>query len=597
MEITSAAEGLQEQRDLVSKLDAEGWDIIVGAAFIRGMRDIGYKSTSYAMAELVDNAVEAAAQHVDIVFGFDASDKPSQVAVIDDGYGMEPKMVRASLIWGAGTRGKTPSGYGKYGYGLPSASVSQCRRVTVYSKTAASPWHSCYLDVDEISSGAWTKNGRLEMPAESPVSLPRFIADYLKKQKRLDGFDHGTVVVWEKLDRVDLKQRAKLQARLLSDLGVIYRRILVATPMTVDNVPVQPCDPLFLTPGFRGYDIDEDRATALEPAAVMVKDKETGQEIGVLTVRFSRLPATFFRKPEAKRTNKPGRGQTNERLEIADANNGIIFCRNGRQIDVLRPPRNFASINATTDRFWGIEVDFDATLDELFSITTSKQQVRPDESIWDILKDRANVFTNIGAMRTDYKKEAGAIAVKAEEDKSQKRASIAAIEAAAKFRTTKVPQETPKRAEEAETNLNQEANRRGQKAGVGPEVVKREIVAQQQGNPKAVETDDVPGGAFFRCVQLGGQRVLHINLAHPFYMELYAGPSSTPRLRAGLEILLWALGEAEVDTEPDSDKRQFYELERTMVWSPYIASALTQLKSLPLVEAQDSPGEEEISAA
>ena len=33
------------------------------------------------------------------------------------------------------------------------------------------------------------------------------------------------------------------------------------------------------------------------------------------------------------------------------------------------------SINATTDRFWAVEVDFDAALDELFSITTSKQQV------------------------------------------------------------------------------------------------------------------------------------------------------------------------------------------------------------------------------
>src|SRR5439155_27237940 len=124
---------------------------------------------------------------------------------IEDDNCIEPKMVRASRIWGAGTRGKTPPGYGKYGYGLPSASVSQCRRVTVYSKTSAGTWHSCYLDVDEISSGAWTKNGRLEMAAESPATLPQFITDYLKKQKRLDGFDHGTVVVWEKLDRVDLK--------------------------------------------------------------------------------------------------------------------------------------------------------------------------------------------------------------------------------------------------------------------------------------------------------------------------------------------------------------------------------------------------------
>jgi hypothetical protein len=603
MEITSATEGLQGQRDLVAKLEADGgWDIIVGDAFVRGMRDIGYKSTAYAMAELVDNAVEASAQHIDIVFGFEgASEKPTSIAVIDDGYGMEPKMVRAALIWGAGTRAAKRDGYGKYGYGLPSASVSQCQRITIYSKTSGGSWTSCYLDIDEISNGTWTKGSRLEMPNEKAEEPPAFAIKFLKQEKRWAEFDHGTVVVWEKLDRVEYKQRAKLRDHLVADLGVVYRNVLVATPMTVDGVKVLPCDPLFLTPGFRGYDIDEDRAIPLEPAIVAVKDKETGKEVGHLKVRFSRLPATFFRKPEAKHTNKPGRGMTNERLEIADAYPGIIFCRNGRQIDYLRPPRSFTSINATTDRFWGIEVDFEATLDEMFSITTAKQQVRPEERIWDILKDSASLLINISTMRSAYEKDARSVAVRAEEDKAQKRASIAAIEAAEKFRTTKPPKDSPKRSEEAETNLDQEARRRAQKAGVAPEAVKREIVAHQEGKTKAVETEDLPGGAFFRCAQLGGQRVLYLNVAHPFYSELYGGPGSTPRLRASLEILLWALGEAEVDADPESDKRQFYELERPQVWSPYVAAALTQLKSQPLVEAQggqvDQTDEKEASAA
>jgi hypothetical protein len=602
METIQAPEGLRAQRELVAKLEAEGgWDIVVGDAFVRGMRDIGYKSTSYAVAELVDNAVEASASHVDIVFGYDVGDKPTKIAIIDDGYGMEPKMVRAALIWGAGTRAGARSGYGKYGYGLPSASVSQCQRITIYSITAGGSWHSCYLDIDEISGGAWTKANRLEMPPEKPDAPPSFVRDFLKKAKRWEGFEHGTVVVWEKLDRIDVKQRARLRDRLVADIGVVYRNILVATPMTVDGVPVQPCDPLFLTPGFRGYDIDDDRAIGLEPAVVEVRDKEADQGIGKMRVRYARMPATFFRVPEAKRTNKPGRGQTNERLEIADANNGIIFCRSGRQIDVIRPPRTLGSINATTDRFWGVEVDFDATLDELFSITTSKQQVRPDDKIWDILKDKANLFTNIGTMRTAYEKEAKPIAVEAEADRAQKRASIVAIETAEKFRTTKPPQETPERAEEADENLHQEARRRAEKAGVKPEIVEREIVAQQEGNPRSVDIEDLPGAPFYRCVQMGGQRVLFLNVAHPFYTELYTGPSSTPRLRAGLEILLWALGEAEVDAEPNGEKRQFYELERSAVWSPYVAAALLQLKGLPLMEAEEEAPtkdpDEESSAA
>src|SRR2546421_5243773 len=118
----------------------------------------------------------------------------------------------------------------------------------------------------------------------------------------------------------------------------------------------------------------------------------------------------------------------NERHKIARRNNGIVFTRHGRQIDVMRPPRNFGSINVTTDLYWGIEVDFDATLDEMFAITTSKQQVTPEEGIWDILRDKANVFTNIATMRGAYRKEADAIVAKADADKEQKRASIVALE-------------------------------------------------------------------------------------------------------------------------------------------------------------------------
>lgn len=581
MEIISAPKALQAQRELVARLDQAGWDLIVGDAFVRGMRDIGYKSTSYALAELIDNSIQASATKVDVVFGYDQGAKPSKLAVIDDGYGMEPKMVRASLVWGAGTRLENREGFGKYGYGLPSASVSQCYRVTVYSKTAETRWTRAYLDVDEISRGEWTHQHRIETPVEQEEEPPAFVVDHLKQQSRWP-LSHGTVVLWDRLDpgRVDYKRREELRNSLITHLGVIYRNYLLSTPMTVDGVDAEPCDPLFLTEGFRYYDLDEDRAVALTEAVVEVKDKGSDEMVGKMRVRFSRLPATYFRKPDAKRRNKPGRRDINERLEIADANNGFVFLRNGRQIDVIRPPRSLGSINATTDRFWSVEVDFDATLDEEFSITTSKQQVRPSDRIWDMLKDKGKVFEVISTMRTSYDKEAKQIATKAEETK---RASVEAIESAKKFRTSKPPKETPERQLEADNNLKEETRRRADRSGVAPEVVERDLVAQQEGNPLAVETEDLPGAPFFRCVQRGGQRVLLLNVGHAFYTELYAGRDSSPRLRAGLEILLWSLGEAEADADPESDRRRFYEKERSSVWSPYVADALVSLKDITVV--------------
>jgi hypothetical protein len=75
-----------------------------------------------------------------------------------------------------------------------------------------------------------------------------------------------------------------------------------------------------------------------------------------------------------------------------------------------------------------------------------------------------------------------------------------------------------------------------------------------------------------------------LNVAHPFYDQLYAAPRSTPHLRAGLEILLWALGEAEVDADPGSERRMFYERDRASIWSPYLADALKVLATMEVVQ-------------
>ena len=352
----------------------------------------------------------------------------------------------------------TATGYGKYGYGLPSASVSQCFRVEVYSKVPDESWAKSYLDVEEISQGKWTDMHRINTPKEIIEEPPGFVIDHLKEQGRWP-LDNGTVIVWEKLDsaRVDRQRREELRNRLVSDLGVIYRNVLVNVPMTVDGVKVEPCDPLFLTPGFRYYDLDDDRAEELPPADVDITDKASKQSVGKLRVRFSRMPASFFRKPEAKQNNKPSRHDMNERLPIADAHNGIIFLRNGRQIDVVKPPKRFYSVNATTDRFWAIEVDFDATLDDEFSMTTAKQQVVPSDRIWNMLNDKAKIFDSVAAMKSAYNKEAAKIRTEAE---ARKKASIEALEDAAKFRTSKQPQDTPARRKEAADNLKNEARRR-----------------------------------------------------------------------------------------------------------------------------------------
>ena len=178
------------------------------------------------------------------------------------------------------------------------------------------------------------------------------------------------------------------------------------------------------------------------------------------------------------------------------------------------------------------------------------------------------------------------LASEIEAKKDEQRASVEAIEEGAKFRPQKPPKQTPEREAEAEQNLSQEAQKRARKSGLDAAVVRRDLEAQRQDRTHDVDTEDLPGAPFFRCVDEGGTRVLYLNVAHPFYTELYQGPGSSPRLRAGLEIVLWALGEAEANADPESDRRKFYERDRASLWTPYIADALAALKTIAVVETE-----------
>src|SRR5690242_13151593 len=82
-------------------------------------RQNGYRNTAVAAREIVDNAFEAKATRVHVVFGTAVhTTRPvvSSVAFIDNGAGMLPKMARFALSWGGGTHFDDPDFIGKFGF-------------------------------------------------------------------------------------------------------------------------------------------------------------------------------------------------------------------------------------------------------------------------------------------------------------------------------------------------------------------------------------------------------------------------------------------------------------------------------------------------
>ena len=565
---------LKRQRDYIQELEAKKFDygIVLANAFVKGMRDIGYKSTAYALNELNDNAIQAGARNIHVAFGYEPDNpsqkKPDMVAVIDDGHGMDPLMIRAAVIWGGTHRHNDRSGYGRYGYGLPSACVSIGKRSTVFSKVENEEWHKVTVDLDEIEDHFKKANGPVHAEMPRQLDPPGWVLGYIKRHfKELRS---GTVILIEKIDRLDYSTTRALADNLLEQFGITYRNVLNEVTIAVDGAEVEPTDPLFLTPGFRFYDLDEDRATGLPPLPVEVKDKDSKEPLGIIKVRFSLMPPTFFRVPEDKR--KPKGSKMNARFKVRKENNGIIVLRAGRQIDVVSAKCPWTTFQ-NNDRYVGVEVDFPPTLDEEFSITTSKQQVVLKQRIWDILEENG-VMDAISEMRRKLQKAIAEVESKAQ-DKDGKRPSEAAIEKAQKLFAQAPNEPTPEQRKQSEENLQREAEKLAEQTNIPPEEAKRLIEAKAKNYPFKVNVEDMPGAPFYRMEQVGGQKVLFINKGHRFYTDLYASSKATSHVRYALEALLFVMGECEIRAK--EERQMFYEQERQS-WSVNLNTTLKALE-------------------
>jgi hypothetical protein len=372
---------LSKQRGYALRARAKCSGLIVPQAFVRGIRHIGYRTNVEAIAELVDNSIQAYAEGIEIVFGFDANGsnrKPKKLAIIDDGHGMDPAMIRFAMMWGGTHREDDRAGLGRFGYGLPCAAVSIGRRFTVYSMPAGGRLHCVTLDLDNIGEGNDEADIDFAISEAKPSRLPKFANDVVEK-KWPDGWQSGTVVIIENVDRLDWTTVGGLRRNLVQQFGVAYHKLLRATSIHIDGEQVRPIDPLFLDPQAGLYDLDEDRAAALDPVTVEI-DGDHGR-VGKVTLRYAWLPPSFA---ATDKTRDAIGINANDRFPIIKHYHGLNFTRNGRLIDVQA--RTPWTVFINNDRYIRIEIAFSAALDEAFGVTTSKQQVSVSAEMWDRLR-------------------------------------------------------------------------------------------------------------------------------------------------------------------------------------------------------------------
>ena len=210
------------------------------SALAESLRAFGY-DLGTAIADLVDNSISAGAKRVWIDFQW--AGKESSIAITDDGRGMTEEKLRDAMRLGSRHPGEArdSSDLGRFGLGLKTASFSQCRCVTAFTKQSPTDAILRRWDLDHLAkTDAW--HVLLDARADAAALC-----------HRLGKLRSGTCVLWQHMDRIMrgcAEKRDAFIARCESvehHLALVFHRMIEdgKVKLFVNDHPVRPFDPFF----------------------------------------------------------------------------------------------------------------------------------------------------------------------------------------------------------------------------------------------------------------------------------------------------------------------------------------------------------------
>lgn len=371
--------------------------------YIISARSNGYKDTSYAIAELADNSIQAGASKVEVLIFENKNRSIDQIAIADNGKGMSKDLLGSALGFGESGRDKDKEGnllnddtlgMGKFGMGLPNASVSQCKRVEVWSWEIGSGIHYSYLDVDEIIEGEYT-----DLPALVKKDIPEKIIFSMFDGKIPPS---GTLVLWSKLDKLKWKRSITLFEKSEFQIGRMYRKFIANEQCSFqfkvfdfngdykenalensnknsfirasESGFIRCNDPLYLTANtslhtLPGLHIDESQSFFVEKESDYSFEVEYQGKKHPICIRSSVARNEIIQRIlSASHKNKAG--ETLWGTHCAN-NIGLSVMRAGRELDLTT--EFFAKGAVYETRWLGIEIEIPPSLDEVFGVTNTKQ--------------------------------------------------------------------------------------------------------------------------------------------------------------------------------------------------------------------------------
>lgn len=337
------------------------------------LRYLGYDNL-YAISDLVDNAIDAEAQHIRITTTR-APNADVIIQIADDGLGMTEDVLDQASRLGSEIPRNPAIDLGRFGMGLVTASLSLGRRLTIITRARKGELLVNITDIDHM------------------IEANQFIREYFGRAREaekiafaeaLGDAPSGTVIQISKSDGFKRKYTKAFEKELMQHLGQVYRMFIRAgREFYVGEQKVPINDPLWLDDGKNEPHSDETYDLKFGP--------EGEEQTESVRIRLAILP-------------DHGSTQLNKKHGYNVQKSGFYVLRNNREIAAAQLlGLNSLSRHPDFIRFRG-EIFISGRLDEAMGIEFTKRDVKPTQSIRDQLD--AAIGGDLVSIRKQLKKRA-----------------------------------------------------------------------------------------------------------------------------------------------------------------------------------------------
>lgn len=344
-------------------------EVLPGARrLINSLRNMSYDFVK-AVADLIDNSVQANARVVSVRMEFDGD--RSWVRISDDGDGMSAEELTEAMRYGS-ERDYGPNELGRFGLGMKTASFSQCRKLTVASRKNG--------DDESINIRQWNLDQIDETNRWQVDDIPKEAYSEILTEPLFGS--SGTVVLWEHLDRL-LKfkppdgDRARTwfnrtKRELDEHLGMVFHRFIAGDihgktklKITINDSEVIPWDPF----------AKSERETTILPE----------KELNISSDgRFIRVKYSPFILPTQARFSSPSAFKRSAGPAKWNSQQGFYIYRENRMIQ----GGGWCRLKALEEhsKYARAALDFDSTADTVLMLDVTKSTVQLPPELRDELK-------------------------------------------------------------------------------------------------------------------------------------------------------------------------------------------------------------------